>query len=341
MLGEIAMTHQSGVVHTRPYWPTAGWRTAAPGEHGLDAAALREIDRRITVSMPGVLSFLVARGGYLVFERYYGLSWRNSCHNVKSVTKSVLSALIGIAIRDGYLRGVEQLVTEALPAFASADPPESPRRRIRIKHLLTMTSGLRWDEGNGIVREMIHSPNWLEFIDRQPVAREPGERFNYSNADAMLLVALLTAATRTPALAYADHALFGPLGITDRLWQRDPQGIYFGGSELYLSPRDLAKLGYLYLNEGAWEGDQVVPADWVRQSIAQQVTTNEGAGYGYLWWLSKYGRHTLYRAVGLGGQRIHVVPDLDLVIVTTSSLSPLGDEAPSDELADLVMEAVI
>jgi CubicO group peptidase (beta-lactamase class C family) len=157
----------------------------------------------------------------------------------------------------------------------------------------------------------------------------------------MLLVALLARVTRETALAYADRVLFKPLGIHNRLWQPDPEGNYFGGSELYLSARDMAKFGYLYLNEGAWEGDQIVPVDWVRASTSRAVTLPDGEGYGYLWWLDSYSGHRVYMAKGLGGQRIHVIPDLDMVTVVTCDLSTPNANNAVDELARMAIEAVV
>jgi CubicO group peptidase (beta-lactamase class C family) len=313
----------------RDYWPTSGWRTAAPEDQGLDAAQLDRAIERLGADYPHLNSLLVARGGYLVADHYRDGD-PDELRNVKSVAKSVLGLLTGVALGTGDLAGVDETLGTLLPAqFTSADDPRT--RAITVEHLLTMRSGLDWSEWGGSAQEMTASPNWLQFVLDRPLAHDPGARFNYSTGDTQLLSAALGEATGMTALEFADLYLFGPLGIERRRWPADPQGHTVGGAELALRPRDMAKLGLLVLERGAWAGAEIVPARWIADAIrAHAPVIPAGAGdcvrldYGYLWWLrQQYGPAAAYEsalAVGFGGQYIYVVPALDLVVVITGDL---------------------
>jgi CubicO group peptidase (beta-lactamase class C family) len=311
----------------RAYWPTRGWREALPEDHGLDPENLHAAHDYLTEHVPHIDSLLVVRHGYLVYEHYGGQAGPSKLHNVKSATKSVLSALIGIAIQTGDLSGVGEPLGYILPDLFSAIPDQR-KRAITIRDLLTMRSGLAWDEYGPSDVQMTASPDWVRFVLEQPLARPPGVVFNYSTGDTQLLSAALQALTAMTALAFADLYLFSPLGIRQRAWPADPQGITVGGAELALTPRDMAKIGYLVLNRGLWEGERIVPAAWVEQStqlhtMFEPVSEDDCAelGYGYLWWLRPQGPYTSYLAVGFGGQFITVIPALDLVIVMTGDIA--------------------
>jgi CubicO group peptidase (beta-lactamase class C family) len=271
----------------RDYWPTAGWRTAAPNDEGMDPAVLDELDTKVPESYPQVRSLLVVRHGYLVYERYWhGLDAADS----HSVTKSVTSALVGIALADHKVKSLDQTVGELLAAHLP--PNADPRlRRVTLEQLLTMTSGLASDAKPGGSDElrwnrMLASRDWVRHILGRQLATTPGTSFAYSSAGSHLLSAVVADATGQSLLAYARANLFGPLGIatTNALvqpvrhwpptpaelaayeqapvaWPTDPQGYQVGFAWLRLPARDLAKFGYLYLNGGRWDGTQVVPAD--------------------------------------------------------------------------------
>lgn len=315
----------------RDYWPTEGWRAAPPADLGLDAAQLDAADAVLAARVPHIQSLLVVRGGYLVYERYRDGAGPATLHNVKSVTKSVLSALIGIAIQTGDLVSVSEPLGFILPeAFATI--PDRRKREITVRDLLTMRSGLEWAEYGASAVHMTASPDWVRYVLERPLIHAPGTHFNYSTGDTHILSAVIQALTGMSALQYADLYLFGPLGIARRAWPADPQGVTIGGAELALSPRDMAKLGYLYLNNGAWAGEPVVPAAWVRQSAEphtyfEPITEDDCAelGYGYLWWLRPQGPHASAIAVGFGGQFIYVIPALDLVVVMTGDLGTAPD----------------
>jgi CubicO group peptidase (beta-lactamase class C family) len=332
----------------RDYWPTAGWRTAAPDEQGMDPAVLDDLDTIVPDSYPQVRSVLVVRHGYLVYERYSQGVGAGDGHSSFSVTKGFVSALVGIALGDGKLKGLDQTVEELLAPHL---PPDAdPRlRRVTVAQLLTMTSGLAGDDSSlggddRIWDRMLKSRDWVRHILGRRPETTPGTEFAYAGANSHLLSAIVADTTGQSVLAYARAKLFGPLGIaTDNAleqvlrrwpptraqvaayerapvaWPRDPQGYHLGDSLLRLPARDLAKLGYLYLNGGRWDGTQVVPADYVAASTRPQSDPPRGPGrYGYHWWVTNETGHDSFRAMGFGGQLIQVIPDLDLVVVITS-----------------------
>jgi CubicO group peptidase (beta-lactamase class C family) len=348
----------------RDYWPTAGWRTAAPNQQGMDPAVLDDLDTQVPERYPQVRSLLVVRHGYLVYEHYWqGLDAADG-QEIHSITKSITSALVGIALHERHLRSLDQSVGELLAVHLPkhADPR---LRAVTVRQLLTMTGGLPGDDPTtgGDVRlstRLFRSRDWLGHILGRPLADNPGTTFAYSNASSHLLSAIVADATGQSTLAYARAKLFGPLGIhsdnafqprAERLtatpaqqqayqraavaWPRDPQGYHFGFGETKLPARDLAKLGYLYLNGGRWNGSQVVPADYVRASTQPHTDVpriGAGGGYGYQWWTRRVGQHDSFVAAGFGGQRILVIPDLDLVVVLTTDAQQQLENA--EELVD-------
>jgi CubicO group peptidase (beta-lactamase class C family) len=229
--------------------------------------------------------------------------------------------LVGIAIDKGYIQGVNADVLDYFPKYRP--PDNDPRRRdITIEHLLTMGSGIDWPQygADNINDKMAKSGDWIRFILERPMAAEPGSRSNYSNGDAHLLSAILQKATGETALDFGWDNLFQPLGISEVRWDYDPKGISIGSATIYLTPRDMAKLGYLYLNRGKWEGKSIVSADWVRASLQSRTKIAIAGGYadyGYYWWI--YPELGLYEAWGGSGQRIGIFPELGIVTVITSN----------------------
>ena len=309
----------------RRYWPTDGWREAFPEDHGLDSKQLNAARDHLSVHVPHMDSLLVVRGGYLVFE-HYDRGDARTLRNVKSVTKSVTSALIGIALSTGDLDSIDELIGHLLPeTFATVD--DRRKRDITLRDLLTMRSGLEWAEYGADTVQMTTSPNWVQYVLGHALIRTPGTEFNYSTGDTQLLAAVLGKQTEMSALDYADLYLFGPLGITQRTWPADPQGINVGGAELALTSRDMAKFGYLYLNRGVWDGAQIIPETWIDESHVYHTMFDPASGaecdvlgYGFLWWLRPQGDADSAIAVGFGGQFVYVIPALDMVVVMTGRL---------------------
>ena len=301
----------------RTHWPTAGWHRATPASHGIDPTALAAVDTRVATETPDLSALLVIRGGDIVFERYYHGQQPGEPINTRSVTKSVTGTLVGIALGEGKLRSLDQTVGELIPD--RIPPGADPRvADVTIKQLLTMTSGLAWDAGSDWPT-LTTSDNWVELTLGLPVVGIPGETFVYNTGGSHLLGVIVAAATGQNLEDYAREKLFAPLGIAPGNWMSSPQGEPSAGSGLELTPRDMAKLGYLYLNGGRWDGVQIVPADYVAAATRYQSAgdaTGGYANYGYQWWVtSTAAGYPAYFALGYGGQHIFVVPDLDLVVV--------------------------
>jgi CubicO group peptidase (beta-lactamase class C family) len=329
------------------YYPTAGWRTSAPEQQGMDAGKLNALFDTIERDRLNVFNVIIVRHGHIVAEKYYGNNTASTRHNFYSCTKSVTSALVGIAIRNGAIKSIHDNVLSYFPERTVAN--DDPRKQaITLEQLLSMTSGLRWEEitisysdTRNSYRSMTASTDWVQYVLDQPMAAQPGKVFEYSTGGSHLLSAVLTRATGKNALDYAREVLLGPLGITDVVWQADPQGNTFGGASLQMTARDAAKIGYLYLRNGMWDGKQLVPADWVRESTRQHSKPDWGGdGYGYQWWLFKQG---VYSAMGYGGQYILVAPAQDVVVVFNAELEPpqVGSALLPRLVQELVLPAVV
>jgi CubicO group peptidase (beta-lactamase class C family) len=311
---------------TRDYWPTAGWQESPPDAQGMDGELLAQADRQLAADHPNIESLIVVRHGHIVHERYAGETGPDRLHNLKSATKSVLSLLIGIALQTGDLEALDDRLAYFFPEYFTSST-DSGKREISLRHLLMLRSGLEWDEWGPNTIEMMRSDNWIRYVLERPLAHEPGTVFTYSTGDTQLLVGALQKASGLPALEFANLYLFQPLGITQYTWPTDPQGYNVGGADLSLSPRDMAKIGYLVLNQGQWDGQSLVRPAWIEDATRQHSTVvPPDAGsypplyYGYLWWLRPQAGHASAIAVGLGGQFIYVVPALDLVVVMTGRL---------------------
>ncbi|OPH59659.1 hypothetical protein BC351_19450 [Paenibacillus ferrarius] len=326
-------------------WPTAGWSMRTPESQGMHASALAKMFK--IFRHQAVHSVAVIRNGYLVAEAYNDRTNPELPQDMKSVTKSVTSALIGIALSEGKLESVNQQAADFFPEWES-DPSKST---ITIKHLLSMTSGIAWDNNNEqSSTEMMYSPDWVQYILERRARVAPGTSFNYSNGDAHLLSAMLSRAVGETMYEYAQSRLFGPLGITNTSWNHDPQGRTIGAWAMALTLRDMAKLGYLYLNEGEWEGQAIIPKAWVHESLNKKVALNYSngtqGGYGFYWWsktlpqgLIKGSKkaYEMFYASGSGGRRIYVVPELQLVVALTAE----SDDADMPErLLHQVVQAI-
>jgi CubicO group peptidase (beta-lactamase class C family) len=304
---------------------TDAWPTATPADVDLDADLLEAAYRHLREHIPHMDSLLIIRHGALAFERYMRGMTPDRLHNLKSATKSVTSLLVGIALTTGDLGGLDEPLGYILPErFTGVD--DRARREITIRHLLTMRSGLAWDEYGASAIAMTASPDWVRYVLERPLAHPPGTHFNYSTGDTQLLAAALQKLTGMSLSEYAALYLFAPLGITRYAWPADPQGVTIGGAELALTPRDLARLGYLTLRGGRWGKETLLPANWIAESHRPHVSlaagdSCAGLGYGYLWWVRPQAGYDSALAVGYGGQFAIVVPALDLLVVMTGDLS--------------------
>lgn len=321
------------------YWPTDGWQAASPESQGMDSDALADVLAGISAEGTAIHSVLVIRNGYLVTESYFHPYTRESKVHIQSVTKSVIGALLGAALEDGSLESTDLRLLELFPDREIANPSED-KSGIRLEHLLAMSSGLDCREFSG-GPVMEGSEDWVGFMLDLPAVAAPGKQFGYCNGNAHLLSAVLTGATGMSAREYANRTLFAPLGIpaaAEADWGADPQGVTFGGYGLHLRPVDLAKLAFLFLHNGAWAGEEILPADWVAAATAEHVRKEDGSGYGYLW--TVYPDSGRYAALGLGGQQIHVIPSENLVVIVTAALEAFAEAPEIETMLSAVRSAI-
>lgn len=303
-------------------WPTAGWETSTPEEQGMDSALLAKLFEQIESEDYAIQGVVLVRHGRLVAEAYRAPATPETKHHVYSCTKSFTSSLIGIAIDQGYLTGVDQRVMDFFPGrtFENVD---DAKRGMTLDNLLTMSGGFEWEGGileSPTLDKLWSSRDWVQFMLDLPLSDPPGSRFVYNSGGSHLLSAILQQAAGMTAEDFAADVLFAPLGITDWSWRSDPKGISTGGWGLFLTPRDMAKFGYLYLHGGAWDGQQVVAADWVADSTRAHIAAGSGwlaEDYGYQWWIDG---NSYFMALGYAGQYIIVMPERDLVVTFTSDL---------------------
>jgi CubicO group peptidase (beta-lactamase class C family) len=336
----------SSVLATAPpvpsYWPTAGWRTASPASQGMDGKRLDAMLAEIHSAKLPIDNVTVIRHGRIVLDSSFapfasgklGEPYASGrLHELQSATKSVTSMLLGIALQEKAARGMTVKTPVLQLAAAVHYVPEhtdARKRAMTIEDLLTMQSGLAWKEsgyaytpgsGNDVMR-MFATKNWTKYVIDRPMAAQPGTTFVYNSGTTHLVSGAISVLTGRPAAALAAKRLFAPLGIRHSRWLAAPEGVDAGGFGLELQPRDLAKLAFLYLHHGRWDGRQVVPAAWVKQSTTDHVADPQDQ-YGYLWWLDRADAYA-YMA-GLYGQLAVVDPGNDLVAVITSHLPATVD----------------
>jgi len=331
-------------------WPTKEWQMSTPEEQGMNSAALAKlIDFGTTLSFD---SLLIARHGRIVLDAYYGRRAADLPHVMNSATKAVIGTLAAIAYKDGLLDslnhpaldffGDRSVALDLLGGRSIADFDDKRKAKaITVQSLLDMTSGIDWMEpSNGrqnTFTEMERSPDWIRFILDRPMSTAPGDIFNYNSGNSHLVSAIITKLTGMSAWDYAKARLFGPLGIGASNWRQDPQGVTTGGNGLSMLPRDMAKIGYLYLRNGEWEDKRLLPSAWINRISHAAVNTNLSGEpdmrYSNFFWALP-NKH-VYMAVGYHCQLIMVFPELDIVAVTTAR-----DFCPFSKLADYISSAV-
>ncbi len=325
------------------YWPGDEWRTSTPEEQGIDSAMILAMLQEIRQNALHVHSFLVIRHGYLVTEVYFPPYSQELKHPLYSITKSVTSAMTGVAIKDGHIEGVQQHVLDFFPEIAEETKDER-LKELTIEHLLTMSGGFNADtlpdlsnpnaNCDAVQYILTHSNLRCEpdanfdtakyILTHRKIQHQPGEAFFYDSGMPHVLSAILQETSGMTLEGYTKKNLFDPLGIKDFRWQSDPQGITMGHSGLSLRPREMAKLGYLYLHNGQWNGRQIIPAEWIQVSMTKHMetkgvmNTGEDDGYGYYWWMDSLDG---YFADGFGGQYLFVMPRLDMIVVFTGGFS--------------------
>ncbi|MGB8644110.1 MAG: serine hydrolase [Anaerolineae bacterium] len=332
----VTATHRQG-----GEWPGSEWVTTTPEEQGMDSARLAAMIDEIRRAGYNMHSLTIVRHGAIVADAYLYPYQPGIKHSLYSSTKSIVSALVGIAIAQGSLPGVQATLGQLFPeqAQVNADPV---KRGITLEQLLTMTSGLDWPLGSSAADDatlqMETSADWGQYILNRPVADPPGTVWNYSNGGAHLTSIIVEHTTGANTLEFARANLFEPIGIQDVAWSVDPQGTNLGMGGLRLTPHDMARIGYLYLHQGEWNGQQIVPSAWVTTSTVPHVHSTWGWDYGYLWWIPLA---DTYAAFGSGDQFLIVVPKQGLVVVVTAGIVTDDDNSiPIKLLQNYILPAV-
>jgi CubicO group peptidase (beta-lactamase class C family) len=305
------------------YWPTDEWRTEAPEDQDMDPARLQQMVDLIDEQGWAYDSVLVVRRGAIVLEEYRNGYDRDTRHHLQSATKSFSSMLIGIAIHEGFLDGVEQKMVDLFPDHTVANLDDR-KQRITLEHLLTMSDGMDWHEidypytdARNTLGQMWVSRDAVQHVLDRPMARDPGESWAYNSGTSILLGGILEQATGQDLLVFAREHLFGPLGIEEAVWSKTTGDHYHTDGGLYLTPRDMARFGYLMLHGGTWDGQEIVSPEWVSRSTETHYQTGSGKGYGYQWWTLDRG---IFAAHGHYEQMIYVVPEADMVVVFTGEI---------------------
>lgn len=298
------------------YWPTDGWRSSSPEEQGFDSAKLAAGLQALQDRQVDIDSLLLIRNGYVVLDAHFAPYDGSFPHDLASVTKSVMTTLIAIAADQGYI-DLDQPVVSYFPGRTIANLDER-KARLTVRHLTGMVNGMEsgcFEGDDPTLQAMRSHPDWVQAALDRPMVAEPGSEFCYDSPGMHLLSAILQETTGMTALDFARRNLFAPLGIQDAKWEVDPQGYSRGWGDLHLLPEDLAKIGFLWLHRGNWNGQQIVSEDWVLDSVRPHSKFIEpDFGYGYGWWVSPAD----YQASGRGGQRVRVIASLNTLLVITA-----------------------
>jgi CubicO group peptidase (beta-lactamase class C family) len=284
--------------------------------------------------LPRLHSLLVSQRGAIILERYFNGRRETTPANVKSVSKSVISALVGIAV-DRKLLSLEQPIATYFPELPAA------KRAITIQDLLTMRSGLE-STSNRNYGEWVQSPNWVRHALARPLLEPPGTQMIYSTGNTHILSAILTKAAAKSTWQLAQETLAKPLGFSLSPWMRDPQGIYFGGNEMVMTPRQMLAFGEMYRNGGQVDGRQILSKAFIEDTFEPRGRSRiSGREYGYGWWIREMAGRRAYYAWGFGGQYIYIVPSLDLTVVSTSAATVSEDRRDHRRTVDDIIEQLI
>lgn len=353
ILGQDGIVPESGYHWpdiNRDYWPTDRWISDSIENHRISLGKMRIVDS-LANSDDALRSLIIVRDGYIVFEKYYNEGGIARSTEVWSVTKSFTSALIGIAIDQGYIENEGKLMIEYLPEYIDFND-------ISIKHVLTHTTGLNWDEENQ--QSWIQAEDWIDEVLKRGKFAEPGKTHLYSSGNSHFLSKLIKRRTGKTPGEYAVENLFIPLGIKftpsnrkDRYsdwqelhapipnsWRQDNNGLEIGAFGLHITAREMAKFGFLYLNKGIWEDKTLISESWIKKSTRDYVLRSDNFGFGYNWVVTKRHNQICFEADGWGGQMISVIPALDMIVVTKcDELNPRNNN--SYNVLELVIEAAL
>ncbi|MFC1475023.1 serine hydrolase domain-containing protein [Candidatus Zixiibacteriota bacterium] len=335
-----------------PVWTSNEWQTATPLSQGVDSVKLMEMSQAIENGDLGRLnSIVIIRNGKLIYEYYYGKMHDDSLHCLFSATKSFTSAVFGIALSQGIVDSVSEKLLDIFPEypFDSLLNKSELKKDITIEHLLTMSSGIEsteleyeYADPRNTFYQVWNSYQPVKTLLDMPMDYNPGEKFDYNSSLTLTLGLILEKYLSTGLEQYFNKYLFEPMGITNYKWYRSSSGLLGTHGELYMPPREMAKLGQLYLDKGVWRNQQIIPADWVNQSVEEKISIAPEVRYGYQWWLYKFtkpdGELTEWcpYASGLWGQFINVIEEFNMVVVITST-----PNIPERTRVDLIIEDYI
>lgn len=337
------------------YWPTVQWRVCNPAEVGMNSLRLYKAYDYAANPEINTEGIIIIKDGYIVGEAYFGNFTQSTRHSSYSVAKSFTSALIGIAIDKAMLGGVNDKVFQFYPQWQT---PETPglKKLITIRHLLTMTGGIQWQEGDyynpnsqdDIYRMYRVSNNFIQYVLNKPMAAEPGTRWYYSSGETILLSGVIEAATGRTAFQFAEEHLLHPIGIADITWESDPSGHTITGWGISTTVRNYARFGYLYLKNGMWDGQRIISESWIEEST--RAFSDSHPYYAYLWWLppafESYDSvdipQNTYMAMGIYLQRLYVVPEKNLVVVRVGNdAGDTGGNWDSLKFLELITDAIV
>jgi CubicO group peptidase (beta-lactamase class C family) len=305
----------------RTYWPTDDWQRATPESVGFSSEQILESLNSLDFDKIGLHSLLVIKNGYIILEAYRYPYGPETLHNLNSATKSFISTLYGIALDR---KEVENVSSRVLDYFPETKAAETDKRKLAmtVEDLLTMRTGQNWIEYadpnlENSFDQMLVSGNWLEYFMGVSMVLKPGTMFDYNTGASHIISAIIQKTTGSTE-AFAREHLFGPLGIREYAWKNDPQGVPAGGIGLSLRTRDFAKLGFLYLNGGLWDGERILSKKWIKKATAVHADAGDSSKYGYQWWLFPGGK--IFYANGYRGQTLYVIPEHDLIVVTNACM---------------------
>jgi CubicO group peptidase (beta-lactamase class C family) len=337
-------------------WPTTEWPRSTPKKQGINPKLLKELvkDKTKNDQYQYLHSLIIIKDGYLVFEEYFNGFNAEKPNSIQSVTKSFTSAVIGMAMEEGYIKSVDEKVLDFFPDTIKIDNLDEWKKAMTLEDILTMRTGTDYEEGyddsphNKLNRLRA---GWDNFYLDRPMVRQPGTGFQYDSGGVILLSAMLKNRCGMHVDVYAEKFLFPPLGIERSVWIKNNEGHPHTGGGLNLLPLDMAKFGLLYLRGGVWEDEQLIPAEWVKASFTEHHNfggppASKTVGYGYLWWIMRAdpdgkGEEPIYAARGYGGQNIFIIPEHDMIVVTTSNwINPAGGGDPPRFLYSHILRAL-
>lgn len=305
--------------------------SATPESQNIDSKGLKAAAEKMRRSRQP-LSLLVLRNNKLVFEHYFNGADKNAAHNIHSASKGMMSAAIGIAINEGLIAGEQALLKDLLPGGYREPASKGDKAKISLHDLLAMQAGLKWTE-DSTEYKIENKPDWIRAILERKQAAQPGQVFNYNTGLTHLMSAILQEQTGRSACRYVSEKIFAPLGISLEHWGMDPQGYFSGGYNVYMTARDLAKFAQLYVNEGrSQNGQEVVPAEWVRRSLQDQADVDGDYTYGYNFWIRTIAGERVAMAWGFGGQRAFILPQKKLVVVITTDTQNFETEYAAEKI---------